>query len=211
MLCSRLEYHTQRYLNHAVLSDRSDASTLHEGDKQLEKLKEISKATIQKFSKFIEQLDLSDVTRELHDFLEDPGTCSKLLTWSESDVPDEVSSLTQLEEMAKKKVETRIRGVIQSWEDENHVIENVRMNVAATVRKLLREVGVEVSSISSTLTSVRPVEIEPSMSLVDITAFGKGFFPHNVSSFQVGSMVATVKQTQRPQPQAVRQLHGRYV
>lgn len=156
LLCSKIEYHLQRYLNIAELMkvDRVD-QVLWEATRRLENVELVGKEKCAEFQTSTSGIDLNWIATSLEEHLRKPEVRSRIVHWGIEECPQDGDHFVQIEETAKRRVEARIREVIGEWEDEHHHLHSIRKMIASIVQHSLTEIDTDVTAITRALTPFR--------------------------------------------------------
>lgn len=109
---------------------------------------------------YLQKLDISNIVSELRDYLQSPAVRDRIVDWKQSECPICAGSANEMEVIAKRKVEGRILQVIETWDDENHLLSEKRQEIDRKIQTLSATLEIEISAISRTLTPARPMEVE---------------------------------------------------
>lgn len=161
-MCSKVEYHLQRYLNIAELIKvwRVD-EVLGEATRRLENVERVGKEKCEEFQRSIFELNFNWIATSLEEHLRKPEIRSRIVHWGIEECPQDGDSSFQLHETAKRRVEARISEVIGEWEDEHHHLHSIRKMIASIVQHSLTEIDTDVTAITRALTPFSPIEIDP--------------------------------------------------
>jgi serine/threonine protein kinase len=162
-ICAKIEYHCQRYLKVASLKT---ANQLQEerikATQKLETVKQAGKEAIDYFKLSMADLVISPMVNSLECYLKLPEVRAKIVNWRGEECPElSLADYTKLEEAAKRKVESRIKMIIEEWVYENRHLENKRQEISDKMSQRLKDVDVNISTVTRALTPIRPVEINP--------------------------------------------------
>lgn len=109
---------------------------------------------------FIDSIDISDAVQKLHQYLQRKATRAEIGRWEEDECPgDDEMPMREIEEIAKQRVEDRIRESIDRWEKESHVFAESKLPVAMKIKECLKELEVDATALSDTLSSLRPAPV----------------------------------------------------
>lgn len=165
LVCSRIEYHTQRYL-HAVELKKNGNHTVHdEADTKLEDAVSTRKTQLAQLKDYVKKLDISNIISEFRQYLQSPGVRDSIIEWKQSESPFLCGSYSDMEAIAKPKVEARLLRVIETWDDEKHLLADKRQEIAKEIQTLYDTLELDISAISNTLTPVCHREFE----VLDVT------------------------------------------
>lgn len=184
LLCSRIEYHTQRYLNHAALIEIDQLDEVQtEAERRLEKLLALGKQKTEKFETFIRGLDLGAVGDSLEEHLKQSQVRSKLVVWRREECPEDVGHIGPIEDSAKQKVQERIKKVIEEWEDENHMLDYLRQQIATQIQQSLKEIDADIASVTRAVMPINPIEIDAPGFRFDFLERSQRFYLHFLRTF----------------------------
>jgi serine/threonine protein kinase len=160
-LILRVYYHSKRYLSHASALDKGTVSdTQKAAEEKLDKILKTGHKCFLQLLAFIDSIDLTETVEKLNDHLQKKSTRSAMSRWEEDECPgDSDMAMKEIEEQAKQKVEERIRKSIDNWENDNHVFSQCKVPVIQKVKEHLKELELDATSLSESLTSLQPVQV----------------------------------------------------
>lgn len=162
MVCSRVEYHTQRFLNHAdIITSGKLGEVQTNAESKWEILSKQGSVKCRQFRQYVDEIDLSDICQSLRDHFRKPQIRIFLTTWTEPECPQAGDKYEVIETQAKQYVRARFSKIIEEWEDETHMFEERRRTIGREVSRLLKELDADVAAITRVLTPVRPPELKP--------------------------------------------------
>lgn len=158
LVCSRVEYHVQRYLTTADLIDRCEHGQVYmEAKKNLQTVTDQARKTCREFDRYIDQVDTTQIADGLRMHLQLPAVRIKITTWNAEECPDGTGTIEDIQEAAKQKVQERVRHEIDNWDNQSHMIAMKRQEIACKARELIKQLEPDMTWITNALT--REVEI----------------------------------------------------
>ena len=157
----RIEHHAKRYLNHASAMEKGiESDTQRSATEQLDRILKTGEKCFHQLWAFIDSIDLSETVVKLHQYIQSKSVRAGICSWEEADCPGDADmQMNDLEEVAKQKVEDRIRNAIEKWEDEKHILAECKQPVALKIKECLKELEVDAASLTDALLSLRPAQV----------------------------------------------------
>lgn len=162
-ICSRIEYHTQRFLNYAQLidGDKEELKNIQaDAEEKWQSLSQKGQEICKGVEEYISKLDVSEISDSLRNHFKNPLVQNSLLIWREEECPKAEEKFELTEREAKKLVKTRFTEAITQWENENHMLEDKRQELRKVVNRRLQDLNFDLTAVAKVLTTARSVELK---------------------------------------------------